>query len=226
MITEERLKEALEKANDMMLEQLPDEKECVHKFSPRFERKMKKLLWRAKHEKFYTMVKKVSCVLAAILVGSGIVIASSETVQGFIKEWLKEKSGNWMVYFTTEDREYEEELPSYRLTALPEHYKEVERSRTDVGEYIVYDYEGSKNYITLNYTRQYTGTELYLDPEESTITQIQVGDYIAECYHTEDIDDQDTLIWIDEACHLMFEVSGPGTLEELVKLAESMEKIK
>ena len=53
MITDEMLAQAAAELADAINESLPDPSECNHQFSPRFERKMKRLIHGTNHPIMY-----------------------------------------------------------------------------------------------------------------------------------------------------------------------------
>lgn len=75
------LKEALQEACYMELEELPSEEalraEEALTFSAAFERGMKKLIRRANHPIRHRMLKSAACFLLAVLLGSGILLTFS-----------------------------------------------------------------------------------------------------------------------------------------------------
>lgn len=60
--TEEQLTQAAKQASEIWMESLPDPAERTHVFSPRFERKMRRLRrrldWNGRVKKFFTSIFK------------------------------------------------------------------------------------------------------------------------------------------------------------------------
>ena len=59
MISDAMLQQAVEELATAINESLPDPKECVFQFSPKFERKMKRLTRRANHPILYRSLRMV-----------------------------------------------------------------------------------------------------------------------------------------------------------------------
>ena len=62
MISDAMLQQAAEELATAINESLPDPKECVFQFSPKFERKMKRLTRRANHPILYRNLRMAASV--------------------------------------------------------------------------------------------------------------------------------------------------------------------
>lgn len=67
MIPEERLKEAAKRAEEHMLNCLPDPSECEATFSPRFERKMKRFFFKINKPLLFWISRIIAPLLLILL---------------------------------------------------------------------------------------------------------------------------------------------------------------
>ena len=66
MITDEMLAQAAAELADAINESLPSPSECTHQFSPRFEKKMKRLIRKSHHPIFYRTLRTVASIILVI----------------------------------------------------------------------------------------------------------------------------------------------------------------
>ena len=126
MISDERLRKAAQKAEESLLASLPDPEDCEATFSPKFERKMEKLIRRTKHPIRHRIMKAVACFLLVVLVGGGSVLTFSVEARAAFIGWVREIRDNYFVYwYTGESKNTLEEGAIYQLTWIPEGYQEV-----------------------------------------------------------------------------------------------------
>ena len=67
MITEEMLRIAAAEADQAIRDSLPHPADCDHQFSPRFERKMKRVIRRGRHPVAYKFLHRAACLLVVVL---------------------------------------------------------------------------------------------------------------------------------------------------------------
>lgn len=99
MINDEMLKQAAAELATAMNESLPDPEECVHQFSPEFEKKIKKLTRRANHPIIYRSFRSVASVLLVIIIGFCFVSAASAEARATVFGWVKEQYQSLYEYF-------------------------------------------------------------------------------------------------------------------------------
>lgn len=98
MITDEMLRAAAAEANQAILDSLPLPKDCVHQFSPQFERKMKRIIRRERHPVAYKFFQAAACFLVAvILTGSTWLTVDVEAREIFVA-WVRQQYENIVEY--------------------------------------------------------------------------------------------------------------------------------
>ena len=91
MITDEMLAQAAAELADAINESLPDPSECTHQFSPRFEKKMKRLIRKTHHPFFYRTLRTVASIVLVILIGFGSTLAVSAEAREIVFGWVKQQ---------------------------------------------------------------------------------------------------------------------------------------
>ncbi len=140
-VTDEWLYKYMPMVDEAMIRELEESTDYTYQFSDRFERKMKRLIWREAHwwlNAGYRQLKHVAllgiCVVASVLLLSlsveGNRIKFFETVSTMLE------SSVLYTYFTDEpEGEFQAREPGY----LPEGYRETERSLSDIHMLLVYE---------------------------------------------------------------------------------------
>ena len=122
MITDEMLREAAAEYERYMLAHLPEITE-PHLFSKRFERKMQKLISRARHPVLYHVKRYVAAVLLAIITLFGTVIALSPEARAAVIGWVRSTVAEYFQY--TSKNTGDSIANEYELSVLPEGYKQI-----------------------------------------------------------------------------------------------------
>ena len=136
MISDAALKEAASAVNQAMLDALPNPENCTHVFSPRFERKMRKLIRRVKHPIIYKTLNRVACALIVLILSAGLFLTFHTEARAAVVDWIKEKVEDFYHYFAPEQGQ-EAAIPGeYCLGWIPEGYEllfseNVEGSKTE-----------------------------------------------------------------------------------------------
>ena len=99
MINDAMLKQAAEELAIAINESLPDPKECVFQFSPKFERKMKRLTRRANHPILYRNLRMAASVLLVFLIGFGSILTVSTEARTFVFGWMRVRYQSMYEYF-------------------------------------------------------------------------------------------------------------------------------
>ena len=140
-VTDEWLYRYMPMADETMIRELEDSTDYTYQFSVRFERKMKRLIWREAHwwlDAGYRQLKRVAllgiCVVASVLLLSlsveGNRIKFFDTVSTMLE------SSVLYTYFTDEQEgEFQAREPGY----LPEGYRETEKSLSDIRMLLIYE---------------------------------------------------------------------------------------
>lgn len=221
MITDEMLAKAAEEANRILVDDLPDEKECKHTFSSGFEKKMKRLVRRTEHPMRYQFLKTVAAILLISILGASAVLTISTEARERFLNWVKEQYFSLTSYSYEGDGEVQNELKKYRMEFIPEGYKFFSES----DEKLVYGiaYANDKGQLLhLSCTHPEEGMSMYIDTQGSVKESGNVGRNAADIYIFEDGTKGNTIVWVDKEEKVMFCISGFVSKEELIQIAESV----
>lgn len=224
MLDEPKLYQAFNIYSQLVAKQLPEEQDLRDiSFSPRFEERMERLLHRQKrfyYPLFNTAVKRVACILSAVII-SGSAIAMS--VYGGQEEKscfnvLNFSENGVYLHFFNGDLPYEsttDPITPKAPTYLPEgFFLKEDRSELRKVE-LIYEGEGAD---CLYYAQYGNSADASAYAEDATCDRYRVGDY--EAY----------LLKSDTCTHLIFndgeylyQLNGSLTEEELLKVAQSIQ---
>ncbi len=221
---EDQLREAAAEANRIIMSNLPEPSECVHEFSPKFERQLARMTRRAETPVRYCL-QRAACaaLLLGLILGAGVVVSTDAGAR--FRGWVKEQYETWTRYiFEGDSSKAPVERKDYQLSWLPEGYEESTVREELAGRMIVYKNEDDLP-IRFHYTTNLENRDLLVDSENLAETMIQVCGRDAQLY--EPIDDRTapTIVWMSEDDNVLFIISGYIEAEGLVKMAESVEQI-
>lgn len=222
MISDERLREAARQAEKNLLASLPKPEDCEATFSPKFKRKMKKLVRRTDHPIRYWVQKAVACILLTILIGGGSVLALSTEARAAFVGWVREIYETWFVYHFEGDGNTLPEETQYRPTWLPEGYSQTSVPESDdqvnvlytndVGHMIIFAYSNSSSSLTL-----------YTQGDAAETTKVIVKDIPADFYLEEDGTHSNCLVWENSQNNIIFWIVANLPKDTIIKIAESVE---
>lgn len=222
MISDERLAQAAEKAAAILNESLPDPNDCHHAFSPRFERKMKRLLRRSSHPVLYGALRYAASILLVIMIGFGSVLAVNANAREAVLGWVKRQEGNFYTFFFVGEEDHSKSR-RYSLGWIPEGCEYVTTLETDGGEIYIYTDE-NETLIQFTYISEPGNTTLSVDGVNYDKESVKINGCTGEVYLSPSEAETNGIIWTDEAENVLFCISGNFEKETLVKMAESVSK--
>lgn len=223
MITDEMIAAAAAELNEAMIMSLPHSRECKHQFSQRFERKMKKLIYRVNHPFQQLVLRRVASILLVILLGSTLVISFSPTVRAAVFGWIKQAYDSFFSYY------FETEIDTnssneYQIDPLPEGYVEISYTEDSGTNTYVYANE-QNNILVFTYSISPESSAFFLEQEGFFIEEVLVSEKPADLYLAKDGSMNNGIIWCNEEVGLIFFITGQFDGGELIHIAESV-KIK
>lgn len=224
MISDERLREAARKAEESLLASLPEPEECEATFSPEFERKMEKLIHRAKHPIRHRILKAVACFLLVILVGGGSVLTFSMEARAAFVGWVREVYDTWFVYRYNGTTQDTSQNTIYQPTWIPDGYEEKHRSEHSSRMSIVYQ-NAVGDMLVFSYSSDPASMSLYVDHEFKVVKQVEIGNNYADLYMDQREGAANEIVWTDSETGTIFLISAPLPDTELLKISESITAI-
>lgn len=220
MITDEMLRIAAAEADQAIRNSLPNPDECEHHFSPRFERKMKRVIRRGSHPVAYKFFHQVACLLVVVtLVGASWLTVDAEA-RGAFFAWVRQQYENFVEYRFEGLAPDEEMTANFAPTWLPEGYEEYEvhsAGGTSAKTYLNSDGQA----IHFMYSLGADVTSLFVVSEQMTIEKVFVGTQEADFYLDADPQNANVLVWYSESGDILFYISASLPRDVMVKIAES-----
>lgn len=231
-ITDEMLKQAAAEAMDAMMKALPEPEECQHEFSPEFERKMQKLIRKARHYTAHKIMNRVACILLVIaLAGSSVLVVNVEARKAFFG-WFENRFEEFYHYFfagqedqnKTDDSQEQEQLKTYSLGWLPDGYSFMTSFNMKNGKTMVYS-KDTREMIQFSYINGVSdiskASSLFFGEGEYERKRVSVKDHVAEIYFAKDEKNSNVIVWADIERNVMYAVFAHLDELDLVKMAEN-----
>lgn len=222
MITDEMLEQAAAEFADAIDMSLPDPSECTHQFSRRFERKMRRLIRRVEHPALYHILRSAACIVLAMMVGFGSVLAVSVEARAAVFGWVKQQHDNFYVYFF-DGKVCVDETVRYSPGWMPEGCVFVTSYETAGGEVYIYT-DAEDTLIQFSYTSDPNSESVYIEGVGYSKERVEIKNCSGEVYISDDPGKTNSLIWNDETNKVLFCISGNFEKETLIKIAETIEK--
>lgn len=224
MISDERLRKAAQKVEESMLASLPEPEECEFTPSLEFERKMEKRAHRASHPIRQRILKAAACFLLVVLVGGGGILTFSVEARAAFVGWVREIRDNYFVHWYVGDTKNTlDEDTIYRLTWLPVGYQEISAPVPGVCVDTLFENEEGSIAVFV-YTTDPVVSEVYIDKEFTDVYPAQVGSHAATLYLDQRDGKTNVIVWTDEETDIMFLINGHFNKDELVRMAESVQR--
>ena len=192
-----------------------------HVFSPAFEKKIRKLYGRANHPYLYRLVRQVASFLLALLIGGCVWLAVDEEARAAFFGWVKEVYETAIGYHFVGDNVVVEKK-EYHIPVLPEGYEEVYTRSIPEGKNMAYRNKEGK-YLQFHYRLGAQELGLITGGGVYQISMITVNGEAARAFVFDAPDIANTVVW--EANDVLFEITGFFSVEELIRLAESVEEV-
>lgn len=223
-ITEEMLYEHAPKAEELWLDSLPLEGELpMHKFSGRFERKMKKLIRvqcrSPRLNKLIHTSRRIALIALTTLTVSFSCLMCVEAYRNKIIEVVTEIFEDLTRFSFSSTVVEVPDLGSIVADYLPDGMMEVYRSDPDAVDRFVYfeDAEGRKIGIEQNIIIDGNQSTLIVDTEDADVTVIDFNGYDATLIVK---GESTTLIWEDDVSTIL--ISGDFPPDEIIRIANGV----
>ena len=222
MITEEMLRIAAAEADQAIRDSLPHPADCDHQFSPRFERKMKRVIRRGRHPVAYKFLHRAACLLVVVtLVGASWLTVDAEA-RGAFFAWVRQQYENFVEYRFEGLAPDEEMTTNIAPTWLPEGYEETKAQSAGGTSTKTYSNRDGQA-IHFMYSAGADATSLFVVSESMTTVKVIVGTQEADFYQDADPENANVLVWHSESGDILFCISAPLPRDEIIKIAESIE---
>ncbi len=217
MISDEMLCIAAGEYEQALLSQLPEAAECDHSFSPKFEKKMRQLCHRAKHERAYSVLKRIACAIIAIILCASMLLMLNADVRAAVIGWIKDTPNSFTRYFFAG----EVNAPAaraYDFEGLPEGYVFLEKAQTENDGAVVYmDPEGF--FLSLCYGFGSDAGAFFIKTEDHIYIQEIVDGQVMDFYLSQDPAHNSAVVWSTNE-HVLLFVAANCDKDTLIQLTK------
>ena len=221
-ISEERLRQAVCEAGDLLDASLPDADQCSHEFSPAFTEKMDRLLHRRKRRTLYRNLQRAACLFLIFLLGSAVLLSTNAQARQVVFGWVREKVEDAQQYFHQGPVTPAEDIVAYQITVPEEYHLDSGMwMETNVNEYYLNE---DALYISFSYLYETinSGGNLFIMDEGAEKKTVSVHGMQADLYLSFDPAASNTLVWFDTNTGALLEVSAFLDEDALIALAETV----
>lgn len=222
MVTKAMLREAAGEAERALLKSLENKTYEPHQFSNRFEKKIDKLIRRAKHPFRYNVMRSAAAILLVIVILFGMVFAISPEVRASVINWIKSTFFEYSQYSSNggeDNTEYE-----YYFRVVPDGYSELTAIDSKDGK--IYAYVHKDGYMMqLSYAHGNRDHNFFVKTDVHTHIEGFVNGNEADIYVTNDEKETNAIIWRDEKTDTLFCISTKADKDLLIALAETVVKM-
>lgn len=193
-----------------------------HVFSDEFEKKMRKLIRKAKHPGVYLAAKRIAVILLAALLSASVWLSVDTQARATFFGWVKGMYETFFVYRFSGEVGEPAEPGDYSLTWLPDGYSlDYEE---DTGSRVTRFYINEAGEI-LKYHYIYgpDAKNVFVDAENAVIIATAVDKYSADVFVFDNSSEANVIMWSDGNNHV-FVISAYLDESDLIMIANSIYK--
>ena len=224
MITDEMIAEAAAKYNDALIQYWQNVEMEEHEFSSKFERKMRRLIWKVKYPYVHKALKSAACILIAFLISFASVMTFNVEARAAFTRWIREVYKDSIVYEFFGEKSETASL-DYRVTWIPEGYEIVYEDNNETSYCIIYsNTQADKDSLVFEYYSLIEGrlVDFILGDDRYNIGTVKINDMHGEFYSSIDGNKSNNLIWFDEHHSICFMINSSLDVASMVKIAENI----
>lgn len=221
MITEEMMAAAAAEMNEAMLRSLPDPEDCHHTFSAKFEKKMKRVIYRADHPLQIRILQRVASVILVLFLCFATIMAISPTVRASVFGWIREQYESFIAYYFVNESCNKNPNAEYYIDCLDTEYTLVHSSvEGNIHHQIYEDINGMC--LDFTYATNYTHNIFYIELDHYEVHPVSINGRAGDLYVSNDESEKNSIIWCDVESQIMFYIAASIEPELLVSFAEKM----
>lgn len=226
MISEDALRRAAREADRALVDSLPDPADCAHTFSPKFQRRMARLVRRHRHKGLYRGLRRAACVLLAILLGGTIFLSVNEEAQAAFYGWLREHVTGGQMYTYQGEPVEESAVVRYQITVPEGYWLEDSIEGNGFFEYRYVNEEKERLCFSYVYELEEGIRASFIDESRMALQQTTVRGNAADLYLSTQKGGNSTLIWTEKSTGVLMDLTGPLDKETLLALAETVAPVE
>lgn len=219
MISDELLKRAVLEVDRAILDMLPNPEECTHIFSKRFEKKMKKLIYKTNHFVRYSIIRYAACILISLILSGSVFLTVNTEARAAVMNWIKETfEGVYHYFFVGEETDA---ASSYSPDWLPEGYELTAPLKVQTGEMYIYKNK-SEEMLMFIYVYGSDSCSMTVGDGEYEEKYIIEGDFHADILLAQESGKSNSITWSENNGAVIFTISGNIGESDLIKMAQSV----
>lgn len=220
-MNEEELSQAAACAAELLNEALPNPQDCTHEFSPRFRRKMQRLMFRQNHPVLKHGLQSAAVLFLTITVLFGSLLTVNTDAREFVSGWVKTRIET-VYHFHFEGNAAEADSTEYVLGWIPDGYTLVET--VDFPGQRIYNYADAdkKWYLSFTYSVDSSDADIFLLNADCTQKEVTVNGIPATLYIPLSDDNSPDIIWEDREKGVLFILTAHVSEDVLIKMAENI----
>lgn len=169
-------------------------------------------------------LRTAACLMLAACLSCAALLATNAQAREWVARWITRENDTHTSY------DFQGRAPTGKLDAwapayLPEGYVETEHIDLDGMVDIFYNTDDPEQRIHFSYQFMSPGSGEDLDNEHHTISDIFINDIYGQLYTATD-DSPNMLVWFDESSGYSFFLAARLPVQELCKIAESIQIVK
>lgn len=186
-----------------------------------FRRKLKKIKTAQNpYEMFQLIVKRVAVFVAVCILSFSVVVAVNAEAREKFYRWIVETFPKFSIFITQNKDENNGlvELNAFKIKYIPKNFELI--NTTELRTMLVYNYS-SKNgqRLTIQLSNSDNGDKTYYDTENTKVEEFSFKESVAYIWQTNQMI---YFIWYQDGIECY--ISGNLDKDEMIKIAESMEK--
>lgn len=221
MVTDMMLKEAAGEAEYALLKSLENKTYEPHQFSNRFERKINKLIRRAKHPIRYNAMRSAAAILLVAVILFGMVFTISPEVRAGVINWVKSTFMRYSQYSSDGNNsniEYE-----YFFQTVPSGYSELKIIDSKDGKTYLY-INKEANLLQFTYAHGSRIDNFFVKTDLHTHIEGFVNENKADIYIANSNKESSAIVWQDSETDTLLCISAKADIDLLIAFAESVTK--
>jgi hypothetical protein len=220
MITEEMMAAAAAEMNEAMLRSLPEPEDCYHEFSAKFEKKMKRVIYRADHPLQFRVLQKVASIILVLFLGFATLMVISPTVRASVFGWIREQYESYISYYFESHPSADSSDSEYYIAGLDDEFQLFQKYDNDGMHFYVYTTQ-TENQLHFIYSTDHYDNIFYVKQENFYVEPVLINGNPGELYTSIDGTESNCIVWCDEDTHIMFYLSAYLEPEILISYAKS-----
>ena len=181
MLTDEMLRTAAAEADCALCDSLMATMGQEHVFSARFERRMNRLLHKARHPILYPLLQRAACFLLLVLLAGTTWLTVDVQARAAFFAWVRQQYESFTEYRFVASAPDSLGISIPEPAWIPEGFEKQKQTITDTTSMMVYT-DSDGRMISFIYSRGADATSLFLLPQDAEMQTVSVNGQDADFY--------------------------------------------